>query len=74
MFQLGWVDFNTYCPIILKSNDQCFVFEVATNADFDNAKQSEKFTCYPVKQTGEVDLTSVRVFEKEEIQSVPVPV
>ncbi len=74
MFRLGWVDFNTYCPVVLKCNDECFVFDVASNADFDNAGQSEKFTCYPVKQTGEVDLSTAKVFVKEEIQSFPVTI
>ncbi|WP_146898922.1 hypothetical protein [Adhaeribacter aerolatus] len=74
MLKLGWVDFNTYCPIMLKNSDEYFVFDVAGNVDFDNAKQFEKFTCYPVKQNGEIDLSTVRVFIKEDLQSIPVPV
>ena len=74
MLRLGWVDFDTYCPIKLKSRDEYFVFNVEGNADFDNAKHFEEFTCYPVKQSGEIDLTTVHIFVKDEIQSIPVPV
>jgi hypothetical protein len=72
MLNLNWADFETYCPIKLKSSEKYFVFNVEGNSDFDNAGRAEKFTCYPVKQNGEIDLTSAQIFEKEEIQSVPV--
>lgn len=72
MFKLNWVDFDTYCPIKLKNSDKYFVFNVAGNSDFDNAGQFEKFTCYPVKQNGGVDLEAAHIFVKEEIQSIPV--
>jgi hypothetical protein len=74
MFKLGWVDFETYCPVKLKSSDKYFVFDVADNTDFDNARHSEKFTCYPVNPNGEVDLTTIHVLIKEELQSIPVPI
>jgi hypothetical protein len=72
MLNINWIDFDTYCPIKLKSSENYYVFNVEGNSDFDNAGQSEKFTCYPVKQNGEIDLTSAQVFIKEEIQSIPV--
>lgn len=72
MFNSNTLDFESYCPVKLKTSDAYFVFNVEEHTDFDNASRNDKYSCYPVRQNGEVDLASVFILKKEEIQAIPV--